>query len=72
MPYMLWWHQRPCDGARWPGAHLHAHLVPVWRDTGVARFVAAGELGSGVMFNPVRPEEAAARLRGLRGSGAPG
>ena len=27
------------------------------------RFVAAGELGSGVWFNPVVPEKAAAQLR---------
>jgi galactose-1-phosphate uridylyltransferase len=29
----------------------------------VARYVAAGELGSGVYFNPVAPEEAARALR---------
>jgi UDPglucose--hexose-1-phosphate uridylyltransferase len=29
----------------------------------VPRFVAAGELGSGVFFNPVSPEEAARALR---------
>ena len=31
--------------------------------SGVARYVAAGELGSGVYFNPVVPEEAARALR---------
>ena len=31
---------------------------------GVARFVASGELGSGVMFDPVDPEDAACRLKG--------
>jgi UDPglucose--hexose-1-phosphate uridylyltransferase len=72
MPSMLWWHQRPCDGGAWPTAHLHAHLVPTWRERGVPRFVAAGELGSGVLFNPVRPEAAAARLRALPGAGDPG
>jgi UDPglucose--hexose-1-phosphate uridylyltransferase len=70
MPAMLWWHQRPCDGGEWPSAHLHAHLVPIWREAAVPRFVAAGELGSGVLFNPVRPEAAAARLRALPGAGA--
>jgi len=62
-PYMLWVHQRPTDGAAWPLAHLHLHVAPIWRAPGVPRFVAAGELGSGVFFNPVRPEDAAAALR---------
>ncbi|HTW06482.1 MAG TPA: hypothetical protein VME46_03175, partial [Acidimicrobiales bacterium] len=65
MPYMLWCHQRPTDGKSWPTAHLHFHVAPTRRDEGVARYVASGELGSGVMFNPVDPEEAAARLRSL-------
>ncbi len=62
-PYMLWIHQRPTDGGAWPTAHLHLHVAPSWRAAGVPRFVAAGELGSGVFFNPVRPEDAAAALR---------
>lgn len=65
MPYMLWCHQRPTDGGIWPTAHLHFHVAPTRRDKGVARYVASGELGSGVMFNPVDPEDAAARLREL-------
>jgi UDPglucose--hexose-1-phosphate uridylyltransferase len=60
---MLWFHQRPFDGGSWPGAWLHAHLAPLLRDTGTSRFVAAGELGSGVWFNPVDPDDAARRLR---------
>jgi len=63
MPYMLWCHQRPTDGQAWPMAHLHFHIAPIRRDRGVARYVASGELGSGVMFNPVDPEEAATRLK---------
>jgi UDPglucose--hexose-1-phosphate uridylyltransferase len=54
LPYMFWIH---------PGVHLHVHLVTNRRQADVTRFVAAGELGSGVMFNPVQPEEAALRLR---------
>jgi UDPglucose--hexose-1-phosphate uridylyltransferase len=53
LPYMLWIH---------PGVHLHIHLVTPLRAPGVRRFVAAGELGSGVMFNPVSPETSAAQL----------
>ncbi|MBK9178975.1 MAG: galactose-1-phosphate uridylyltransferase [Acidimicrobiales bacterium] len=65
LPYMLWIHQRPTDGAPWPQAHLHLELVSPYRAAGVQRFVAAGELGSGMFFNPVVPEDAAEQLRGL-------
>jgi UDPglucose--hexose-1-phosphate uridylyltransferase len=64
MPLMWWWHQRPTDGGAWPAAHLHAHVAPLLRAPGTPRFVAAGELGSGVYFNPVEPSAAAAALRG--------
>lgn len=59
VPYMLWVHQQPDE----PDAHLHAHLAPTWRAASVVRSVAAAELGSGTLFNPVVPEQAAARLR---------
>ena len=62
-PYMLWIHQRPFDGGEWPGARLHVEIVSPWRAPNVPRYVAAGELGSGVYFNPVAPEAAAASLR---------
>ena len=69
-PYMLWIHQRPFDGGRWPEARLHVEIVSPWRAARVPRFIAAGELGSGVFFNPVAPEEAAGALRAAgRGSG---
>jgi UDPglucose--hexose-1-phosphate uridylyltransferase len=58
-PYMLWIHQAPAVDA----AHVHVHLAPPWRSPGVPRYVAAGELGSGMYFNPVAPEDAAATLR---------
>jgi UDPglucose--hexose-1-phosphate uridylyltransferase len=54
LPYMFWIHQ---------GVHLHLHLVTTRRQAGTMRYVAGGELGSGTMFNPVLPEEAAALLR---------
>jgi UDPglucose--hexose-1-phosphate uridylyltransferase len=63
MPYMLWFHQRPTDGGDWPQAHLHLEIAPILRAPGVQRFVAGGELGTGMMINPVVPEDAAARLR---------
>jgi UDPglucose--hexose-1-phosphate uridylyltransferase len=66
MPYMLWIHQRPTDGNDWPQAHLHIEVAPLLRQAGVQRFVAAGELGSGVYFNPLVPEDAADELRAVR------
>lgn len=65
-PYMLWIHQRPFDGGAWPGARLHVEIISPWRAPGVPRYVAAGELGSGVWFNPVPPETAARALREVR------
>jgi UDPglucose--hexose-1-phosphate uridylyltransferase len=63
MPYMMWFHQRPTDGGDWPSAWLHLHIAPLHRDGSTQRFVAAGELGSHVFFNPVDPSVAAGRLR---------
>jgi UDPglucose--hexose-1-phosphate uridylyltransferase len=65
-PYMLWLHQRPFDGGDWPEARLHVEIVTPWRAPGVPRYVAAGELGSGVYFNPIAPEAAAQSLREAR------
>jgi len=62
-PYMLWIHQRPFDGGDWPQARLHVEIVTPWRARNVMRYVAAGELGSGVYFDPVDPEDAAQALR---------
>ncbi len=63
VPYVLWWVQRPTDGRCWSSAWLHLELSSPWRADGVPRHIAAGELGSGVMINPVPPEEQAERLR---------
>jgi UDPglucose--hexose-1-phosphate uridylyltransferase len=65
-PYMLWVHQRPFDGGDWPAARLHVEIVSPWRAPYVPRYVAAGELGSGVFFNPVAPHDAARALRDAR------
>jgi UDPglucose--hexose-1-phosphate uridylyltransferase len=62
-PYMFWFHQRPSDGGAWPQAWLHLEVAAPWRAQGVMRFVAGGELGSGVFINPMRPDAAAAALR---------
>jgi UDPglucose--hexose-1-phosphate uridylyltransferase len=63
LPYMLWIHQRPFDRAAKPPSPVHVHIVSPWRDARLPRFIAAGELGSGVYFNPVSPEAIALRLR---------
>ena len=63
MPLMMWIHQRPFDGGHWPNARVHLHIAPLLRAPGTARFVAAGELGSGVLFNPIAPAAAAEALR---------
>jgi UDPglucose--hexose-1-phosphate uridylyltransferase len=68
MPYMLWWHQCPTDGTAWPLAHVHCHIAPWLRAPGTGRYIAAGELGSGIFFNPVAPDDAAAMLRALPGA----
>jgi UDPglucose--hexose-1-phosphate uridylyltransferase len=62
-PYMLWIHQQPQDGATYPAAHLHLHLAPALRAPGVTRHLASAELGAGVFFDPVGPEQAAAAWR---------
>ncbi len=63
MPYMLWVHGRPSDGRDWPEAHLHVEINVPLRAPGVPRYVAGGELGSGLLINPIVPEAAAAELR---------
>lgn len=66
LPYIFWVH---------PGVHLHFHVVTPYRAEAAIRFVAAGELGSGVMFNPVTPESAGRLLRAAvsdSGSAIPG
>jgi UDPglucose--hexose-1-phosphate uridylyltransferase len=62
IPYLLYVHQRPFTSEPWP-LRLHVHVHSPWRAAGVARYIAAGELGSGEFFNPVVPEALAADLR---------
>jgi UDPglucose--hexose-1-phosphate uridylyltransferase len=53
-PYMLWIHH---------GVHLHVHVAPPRRSADTLRYVASGEVGSGMLMNPVVPEAAARELR---------
>ena len=61
-PYLLWFHQAPKN--HHGEYHIHAHIAPPQRGPGNARFVAAGELGSGTYSNPIVPESAATTLLG--------
>ncbi|MEZ5320755.1 MAG: RdgB/HAM1 family non-canonical purine NTP pyrophosphatase [Microthrixaceae bacterium] len=67
VPYLMWIHQAPSPhvGVDPTCAHLHVHFAPPHRAPGVARFVAAGEVGAAMLSNPVRPEAAAADLRAV-------
>lgn len=64
LPYMMWINQRPFDGSL-PDAVMTIEFVSPWRDRELPRYVAAAEIGAGEYFNPVVPEELAARLRTL-------
>jgi UDPglucose--hexose-1-phosphate uridylyltransferase len=66
MPFMMWFHQRPFDDIVRTPLRVHAHIAPLLRSPGTQRFVAAGELGSGVWFNPIEPIVAAAQLRSAK------
>lgn len=66
LPYMMWLNQRPFDGSH-PDAWLNIEIVSPWRSAGVQRYIAAAEVAAGEYFNPVVPEDLAARLRALPG-----
>ncbi len=68
LPYMLWLNQAPTTagpGAATGDAVFNIEIVSPWRAKGVARFIAAAEVASDEYFNPVAPEDLAARLREL-------
>jgi len=55
-----------------PSALLHPEIVSPGRAPGVTRYVAAGELGSGVYFDPVAAGERRARIARRRLTTVPG
>ncbi|MCU1392555.1 MAG: galT [Ilumatobacteraceae bacterium] len=68
LPYMLWVLQRPttADAAdRFADAWMQIEIVSPWRSAGVSRFIAAAEVSCEEYFDPVVPEDLAARLRAL-------
>lgn len=64
IPYMLWVNQRPFT-AGFEDAWLNIEIVSPWRAANLPRYIAAAEIGAGEFFNPVVPEELAARLAAL-------
>ena len=68
-PYLMWFHQAPAHHAG--EYHLHGHIAPPLRAPGVLRYVASGELGGGLLANPVLPEKAASDLRAARAPSTP-
>jgi UDPglucose--hexose-1-phosphate uridylyltransferase len=64
LPYMMWINQRPSQATH-DDAWMSIEIVSPWRQSGLARFIAAAEIGAGEYFNPVVPEELAEKLRRL-------
>ena len=65
LPYMMWLNQRPSVESGHDEAWFNIEIVSPWRSTGVPRFIAAAEVASEEFFNPIVPEDLAARLRQL-------
>ena len=66
VPYMLWLNQSPTVTSGYDDAWFNVEIVSPWRAAGLERFIAAAEVASDEYFNPVIPEELAARLRAAR------
>ncbi|MEI8391259.1 MAG: hypothetical protein WCG40_02050 [Actinomycetes bacterium] len=64
LPYMMWINQQPSHATH-DEAWMNIEIVSPWRQSGLARFIAAAEVGAGEYFNPVVPEELAENLRRL-------
>jgi UDPglucose--hexose-1-phosphate uridylyltransferase len=65
IPYMMWLNQRPTVTGGYDDAWFNIEIVSPWRSAGVQRFIAAAEVACEEYFNPVIPEDVAARLREL-------
>ena len=63
LPYMMWLNQRPSVEMGYDDAWFNIEIISPWRSAGVPRFIAAAEVASEEYFNPVVPEDLAARLR---------
>jgi UDPglucose--hexose-1-phosphate uridylyltransferase len=63
MPYVSGWHQAPVYADRELG-YLHLQLFSIRRAPGKLKYLAGSESAMGAFINDVRPEQAAALLRG--------
>lgn len=63
MPFVMVLHQRPADGRRYPGCHMHFEFTPPYRSRDKLKFLAGCEVGAGVFINDARAEETAKELR---------
>ena len=64
-PYTMGFHQRPTDGASYPGFHLHAHFYPpLLRSAAIKKFMVGYELLA-MPQRDITPESAAKQLREL-------
>jgi UDPglucose--hexose-1-phosphate uridylyltransferase len=61
----MWLNQRPTVRDGHDDAWFNIEIVSPWRSAGVARFIAAAEVACQEYFNPIVPEDLAARLRAL-------
>jgi UDPglucose--hexose-1-phosphate uridylyltransferase len=68
LPYVMAFHQQPCDGdERWGRlSHLHAEFTPLHRAPDRLKYLAGSELAGGAFVTDVAPETAAAELRAAR------
>jgi UDPglucose--hexose-1-phosphate uridylyltransferase len=64
LPYMMWINQQPTNSSV-NDAWMSIEIVSPWRQKGLARFIAAAEVGAGEYFNPVVPEQLAEKLRSI-------
>ncbi len=62
-PYQMSWYQAPLDGRPHPEAHLHAELLPPYRNRDRLKFLAGTELGAGMYAMDALPEDKAAELQ---------
>jgi UDPglucose--hexose-1-phosphate uridylyltransferase len=63
MPFVMAMHQRPTDGRRYPGCHLHVEFTPPYRSRDRLKYLAGSETGAGTFIVDARAEDTAAELR---------
>jgi UDPglucose--hexose-1-phosphate uridylyltransferase len=64
-PYIMVFHQAPCDGSEHQHYRFHIQLHPPLRQPGLQKYLAGTETGGGLFLNDACPEEKAAELRAV-------